>query len=920
MHWLEERGFALVTRESLQMHLKLTQEKAEERSKKLNLISVEVDVVEYRKHSSSPVDREERDFGQKTGLRFFVLGIGTIWLGRVWPPKNQGYIYPSDDEIDEYLKIAFSQATNHEGIVFIDTAAAYGLSEEKLGAYFRRHPKNIDRAFICTKWGEVFDIDTGKSHVDHSISNLRSSLEISLRRLGKVNLLYIHKTSIEVLSDTDDNGVMREMERIKQEGVGGIRYIGASISAEPVLDATVNEGLIKSLDAIQMPAQLFLKRPDLIAKIYERGIAIVINSVVRDNPREPREVYAGLLKNKEISVVLTGTRHHLRETINYVSSSPVKKNTYPLAVPVATQRQNEQRYSRDKELTNIEVKGLGLANSESFLDDHFDVLSKRLAELEQLLGRAPPELAAWKLVISTDLRLTEGDVAACNVDAKIVYIHPYLFRLAESKQLEILYHELISHLVKKLDDDKNEAMIDTQVFFIDEALRIGAGQEPFVIDFFTRQFIRIKAFFEGKVIPPYEVEVQPSTTCNARCEWCFGEELRLKDCLKKGSAMSTVIQKIFEAEAEGYKVKSVKFVGSTGDPLLNPNTLVAIDELRKNGVVARIFTNGMGLTYKAERQTYASRLIRLAYLRVSLDAGCDETLRNAKKVKKGSFEKIMEGIRILRDESEKMKTGIYIHVGFVISIDNYQDIELAAQEIIKAGAHGIQYRMDFNPKVFRRGWMNFLLGILPSPLQKLISVPILRLRGKVINNKLESVRRLYGDKIKITIVNDKDTVCTKCYYPYLWVTIGSDGQFYPCGHRALAGTAPLGNILEPGKSFMEVFSEQIELVKKRGFPDADCKYCPPVALHASNLLQILEEKSHQPGFIQALDALYEKYTSSPIGHHNRQETRDNGGLTRASSPLNTDDSQWDKWISKPVTMKDLNPDMFRDYDFRSTGP
>ncbi|MGE5197589.1 MAG: selenide, water dikinase SelD, partial [Deltaproteobacteria bacterium] len=40
----------------------------------------------------------------------------------------------------------------------------------------------------------------------------------------------------------------------------------------------------------------------------------------------------------------------------------------------------------------------------------------------------------------------------------------------------------------------------------------------------------------------------------------------------------------------------------------------------------------------------------------------------------------------------------------------------------------------------------------------------------------------------------------------------------------------------------------------------------------------------------------------------------------SSSPLNTDDSQWDKWISKPVTMKDLNPDMFRDYDFRSTGP
>jgi hypothetical protein len=97
-------------------------------------------------------------------------------------------------------------------------------------------------------------------------------------------------------------------------------------------------------------------------------------------------------------------------------------------------------------LADIVVDGLALAGSTGFAANaQYEVLNKRLMELEQLLGRAPPELSKWKLIITTDLRPTKSNVAACDVDAKIVYLHPYLFRLAEPKQLEILYHELVSH-------------------------------------------------------------------------------------------------------------------------------------------------------------------------------------------------------------------------------------------------------------------------------------------------------------------------------------------------------------------------------------------------------------------------------------------------------------------------------------------
>ncbi|MFA6359044.1 MAG: hypothetical protein WCY09_10400, partial [Candidatus Omnitrophota bacterium] len=102
-----------------------------------------------------------------------------------------------------------------------------------------------------------------------------------------------------------------------------------------------------------------------------------------------------------------------------------------------------------------------LQHSESLLEDQYQALEARLFCLEQLFGRAPPELSSWTLVIATDLSLTQGNVAACNIASKTVYLHPYFFELLESKQLEILYHELISHIARGITNE-DEAMEDTK--------------------------------------------------------------------------------------------------------------------------------------------------------------------------------------------------------------------------------------------------------------------------------------------------------------------------------------------------------------------------------------------------------------------------------------------------------------------------
>ncbi len=271
----------------------------------------------------------DRDFG-KTGLRFFVLGLGTIWLGRRWPPGNASYSDPSEEEIDKHLEEAFVSMGNKDGVVMLDTAAAYGRSEERLGRFLLKRPDLARRAFIATKWGEEFDPVTNRSWKDFSVQNLRASFKRSQDHLGKVDLLYIHMSTDASADVLRDEAVRQEMERMKIDGE--VRLIGASISNEAILAEAIEQGSLNGFDVIQMPAPLFLKRPALASALHQRGFAVVLNSPVRkaDN-QNPENAIRELANRPEVSMILTGTRMHLGETVSYLGTPPsAPKGRLPL--------------------------------------------------------------------------------------------------------------------------------------------------------------------------------------------------------------------------------------------------------------------------------------------------------------------------------------------------------------------------------------------------------------------------------------------------------------------------------------------------------------------------------------------------------------------------------------------------------------
>ncbi len=164
-----------------------------------------------------------KQLGQ-TDIHISTLGLGTVKFGRNQSVKYpQAFALPSDELLRELLNTARDMGVN-----LIDTAPAYGYSEERLGDLLRKERKEW---VISTKVGEEFEANQfsheGKSWFDFTPKHTRMSVERSLRRLQTdyLDMVLIHSdgNDLDILQNT---GALHCLQQLKQEG--WIRAIGIS--------------------------------------------------------------------------------------------------------------------------------------------------------------------------------------------------------------------------------------------------------------------------------------------------------------------------------------------------------------------------------------------------------------------------------------------------------------------------------------------------------------------------------------------------------------------------------------------------------------------------------------------------------------------------------------------------------------------
>jgi hypothetical protein len=261
------------------------------------------------------------------------LGVGSVWFGVPWPPgKFHEWIEPTQQEVDAYLGTAINAVCiRREETLFIDTAAAYRGAEAKIGSYFDRHSGNRSMVLLGSKWGERYDPSLGDNVTDFSIASLHRSLGASEEALGSVDVLLTHLTSKitpeEALNVLRDISLEAELKSVRWRRVSGVKFVGVSISNKGILENALDEGLLRSMDILQVPAWLCRQQPELVERFVKQqsvsGVRkrhVLVNSPVRYRPEGmlPNQALTNIVDMPFVSVVLTGTRNHLADAVEAV--------------------------------------------------------------------------------------------------------------------------------------------------------------------------------------------------------------------------------------------------------------------------------------------------------------------------------------------------------------------------------------------------------------------------------------------------------------------------------------------------------------------------------------------------------------------------------------------------------------------------
>ncbi len=239
----------------------------------------------------------------RSAIEVSPIGFGSFKIGR-----NTGVKYPQAYELPDDDAVArLTDGLLDLGINYIDTAPAYGLSEERLGAVLSGRRDDV---VLSTKVGETFE--NGRATYDFSTAGIRASVQRSLQRLRTemIDVVFIHSdgNDMRILAETD---AVPTLTALRDEGV--IRAIGLSGKTVEGARAAL------SWSDVVMVEYNDSDRPHagVIAEAADRGVGVVVKKGLASGRLAAEQSIPFVLGTTGVSSLVVGSLNldHLAENV-----------------------------------------------------------------------------------------------------------------------------------------------------------------------------------------------------------------------------------------------------------------------------------------------------------------------------------------------------------------------------------------------------------------------------------------------------------------------------------------------------------------------------------------------------------------------------------------------------------------------------
>ena len=187
---------------------------------------------------------------------------------------------------------------------------------------------------------------------------------------------------------------------------------------------------------------------------------------------------------------------------------------------------------------------------------------------------------------------------------------------------------------------------------------------------------RVNDWLQGKMVYPIYMEVSPSGTCNHRCVFCAKDFMGYEKNFLDMAMMESRLQ-----EMGRLGVKSIMYAGE-GEPLLHPEFAPMVNCTKDAGMDVAITTNGVLLSPELAEKILSD----LSWIKVSINAGTEDTYSKIHRAPKKDFSRVIENITRAVIMKEKEKSDCVIGMQMLLLPENRHEAVSLAKAARDAGA------------------------------------------------------------------------------------------------------------------------------------------------------------------------------------------------------------------------------------------
>jgi len=304
---------------------------------------------------------------------------------------------------------------------------------------------------------------------------------------------------------------------------------------------------------------------------------------------------------------------------------------------------------------------------------------------------------------------------------------------------------------------------------------------------------------------PVHLQLIITNRCNHNCEFCAYrmEGYTSAQTFDERSELSTADAVDIMRSASEFGVRAVQFTGG-GEPTVHRGLPALLAAAQSLGLKAALVTNGQLL-----RDELQTAVLGCAWIRVSLDAGSDQTYQKIRRVRPGVFDQVLTHVRELTARRRLTGAHVYVGLSFLVTEQSWQEIPIAVEIAESLGVDNLRFSAVFSPDD-HAVYQGF--GDEAAALCRKVSGA--RLNGLLVTDN-------FSDRLGDLRQGAPDY--DRCHYQRLTTYIGADLNVYRCCLLAYNERGLLASLM--GRTFESAWNDPATVASLAQLNPRECLRC-----------------------------------------------------------------------------------------------